>query len=161
MSVGDDTGTSNVFVLDQLRRALDKSGEGNGVGNGGGLGNGGGDGEDPRFERLRGVPIDARDLLIACKQLSDFTAKLIEMTVDRETALIERLMLAVEKSEAKTLQQVLELLKAEADARRSLTPILARRFEAIEHNVTMMGKHLGATYEGDEKGAGEGARNTS
>jgi hypothetical protein len=144
--LGDDS--SNVFVLDELRRALDKGGGGNGAGNGGG------DGGDDRYERLRGVPIDARDLVLACKQVCDFAAKLVEMTTDRETALIERLMLMVEKSETRTLGQVLELLKTEHEARASLTPILVRRFEAIEHNLQMVERHLGVVYVERDGGAG-------
>jgi hypothetical protein len=135
-------------------RGVDDTDGGNGSGDGsgkGGNGSGDGGGDDP----LKGVPVDARMLIDSIKQVCDFCAKLVDMTTDRETALIERLMALVERSEARTLQQALELLKAEVDARHSLTPILVRRFEAIEHNLTMIGKHLGATYEGDGEKSGD------
>jgi hypothetical protein len=140
--------------VSELLKNIEKGVGGSNGGNGAGNGTGGNDGDD---DPLRGQPIDARALVDACKQVADFAAKLVEMATDRESALIKRAMALIEKSEARTLGELLELFKAEAEARQSLTPILVKRFEAIEYNLGMIGKHLGATYEGDEKRAADDA----
>jgi hypothetical protein len=134
-------------VLDELRRTLDdKGGGGN---NGGGKGNGGGDGGPGGDDPFANTPVNARMLIDALKQVFALVERLAEKNANFTGQVADL--------SKRTAGEVLEAVKAEAEARASLTPILVRRFEAIEHNLQMIERHLGARYEGDDKRAADDA----
>jgi hypothetical protein len=140
--LGPDGGNgSGVDVLDELRHVLDDKGGG---GDNGGKGGGGeGSGGDP-YDR----PATVRELLDACKQVAGLVANMAELSAEKTAAFAETM---AERSSALVVRDVLEMFKVEADARSRLVEVLVRRFEAIEHNLGMVCKHLGARYVGDEK----------
>jgi hypothetical protein len=142
---------SGADVLDELDRVLKQGGGGN---NGdGGSGNGGGDGGPGGDDPFANMPVNARMLIDTLKQVFALVERLAEKNANftEQVAHLSR----------RTAGEILEAVKAEAEARASLTPILVRRFEAIEHNLQMVERHLGARYVDEDKGAGEDARSAS
>jgi hypothetical protein len=143
--LGPDGIPGSSDVLDELRHVLDdKGGDGdNGGKGGGGNGSGGDSGGDP-YDR----PATVRELLDACKQVAGLVANMAELSAEKTAAFAETM---AERSSALVMRDMLEMFKAENEARARLVDVLIKRFEAIEHNVGMICKHLGARYEGDEK----------
>jgi hypothetical protein len=158
----DNGGQINALGGDPVSELLDrvrgKVGGGNGSGNGDGGGGGGGGGGDD--DPLANKPVNARMLIDALRMMADFTKSAIIMATDKQTDFTAHVADLSKQTAELVSSNVLEALKAEAEARQRLTPILVKRFEAIEHNLKMIEHHLGAVYESkaraDDTDAGGG-----